>query len=397
MRKDSVYLNELGIICALGDNHTTIRDHFSAAQPRTLTHTEQFTPGQQLPLGIVNDPLPPLNTLPKQHRTRCNQLLLAALAQITDALEHRRAAIDPLRIGIVLGTSTSGIAEGEAAITALRVSGKLPSNFDYTQQELSAPAQCLAQWLDIKGPAYTISTACSSSAKALASARRLLRMNMCDLVIAGGVDALCGLTVNGFSALESVSQNVCQPFSRTRDGINIGEGCALFLVSKIPTGAALCGVGESSDAYHMSAPDPEGKGAITAMSLALDDASLSSEDIGYLNLHGTATRQNDKMEATAVQHVFDRQVPCSSTKPYTGHTLGAGAIEAGICWLTMMADKTATRLPVHQWDGQQDPDLAPLGLITPNTTVETLNYTMSNSFAFGGNNISLILGISSEA
>ena len=390
MNKACVYLNQLGIVCALGDQHDLIRQKLLSGDKHCLTRTEDFSPGQTLPLGVVNTPLPDLSDFPLQEQTRTNQLLMAAMLQIREAYEEAASSIDPLRIGIVLGTSTSGIAEGEQAVAHHHDKGALPADFHYGRQEMVSPATSLARWLKTQGPAYVISTACSSSAKALASARRLLRMGVCDLVIAGGVDSLCGLTVNGFSALESVSSKVCQPFSLSRDGINIGEGAALFLLSQQQSEVSLCGVGESSDAHHISAPDPEGKGAIAAMTLALQDANIDAKAIDYLNLHGTATPQNDKMESLAVAEVLGGEVACSSTKPYTGHTLGAaGAIEAAICWLALTHKDGA--LPVHLWDEQHDPSVASINLVKPATRNEHLKYAMSNSFAFGGNNIALIL------
>ncbi|MBV1932239.1 MAG: beta-ketoacyl-ACP synthase [Porticoccaceae bacterium] len=394
MKSLPVYLNHLGIVCALGDQHQVIFEHLTTGHTGCLTKTDAFSPGQTLALGVVNTPLPVLKEFPEDEQTRTNQLLMAAMLQIREAYDQASSNLNPLRIGIVLGTSTSGIAEGEKAVAHWHAEGKLPADFRYARQEMASPAHSLARWLDIKGPAYVISTACSSSAKALASARRLLRMDMCDLVIAGGVDSLCKLTVNGFSALESVSDKPCQPFSLSRDGINIGEGAALFLLTRKPGKIRLSGVGECSDAHHISAPDPEGKGAATAMTLALNDAGLQSDAIDYINLHGTATAQNDKMESLAVERILGTQVPCSSTKPYTGHTLGAaGAIEAGICWLSLSErpSQTGSTVPQHLWDGQQDPSLADINLVKPDTRVNNLRRAMSNSFAFGGNNISLIM------
>ena len=390
MNRTPIYLNQLGLVCALGDQHHLIQQKLATGDSSCLTETDTFTPEKTLPLGVVTTPLPSLSEYPAREQTRTNQLLMAAMIQIREAYEKAASSIDPLRIGIILGTSTSGIAEGEKAIKQWSNSGKLPDDFHYNRQEMAAPAESLARWLGTKGPAYVISTACSSSAKALASARRLLRMNVCDLVIAGGVDSLCGLTINGFSALESVSAKPCQPFSLSRDGINIGEGAALFLLSREPGKVTLSGVGESSDAHHISAPDPQGKGAIAAMTLALNDARIAPQAVGYINLHGTATPQNDKMESLAVAQAIGNNVACSSTKPYTGHTLGAaGAIEAAICWLTLT--QKGSTLPVHLWDKQTDPSITPINLVAPNTSGEPLRYAMSNSFAFGGNNISLIL------
>jgi len=404
MQKTPVYLNELGIVCALGDDKITISERLFTDYTASLTRTDQYSVDRPLPLGQVNSELPSLDDLPPHQQTRSNQLMRAALNQIDESLQQRLAGLDPLRVGVVIGASTSGIAEGEQALAVFNQTGEWPAGFSYRQQEMFNPAETLAQWLGVDGPAFTISTACSSSAKALASARRLLRNDWCDLVIAGGVDALCQLTVNGFSALESVSNNECVPFSANRDGINIGEGAALFVVTREATGVELLGVGETSDAHHISAPAPDGSGAVAAMQMALADADVNPSDIGYLNLHGTATQQNDQMESIAVNQVFQssrygNSCPCSSTKGFTGHTLGAaGAIETAFCWLTLLQQQILQKekncpvaLPVHHWDGVRDDAIAPIDLITTPRTVEKIECAMSNSFAFGGNNISLLL------
>jgi 3-oxoacyl-[acyl-carrier-protein] synthase-1 len=242
----------------------------------------------------------------------------------------------------------------------------------------------------VNGPVYAISTACSSGAKALASAKRLITSGLCDAVIAGGVDTLCRLTVQGFSALEAVSDEVCNPFSKNRNGINIGEAAALFVISKSEQGVLLRGIGESSDAYHISAPQPEGEGAAQCMQQAINDAGIQAAEIDYVNLHGTATVLNDQMEARAVNRVLGNDVLCSSTKPFIGHTLGAaGAIEAAICWLTLTDESGFT--PIHRWDGEWDRNLPELNLAHASTSTKSINRVLSNSFAFGGNNIALVM------
>jgi 3-oxoacyl-[acyl-carrier-protein] synthase-1 len=390
-----VYLHNLGLVCAIGDDKDAIARTLFDGDAGSLTGSDDFTPGRELTLGRVRRALPGLDHLPAHQQSRSNQLLLAALDQIRDELEQRLSGLDRLRVGVVLGTSTSGIAEGERAMAQREQTGQWPAGFSYRQQEMAAPAECLADWLGLGGPAFTISTACSSGAKALASGRRLLREGVCDLVIAGGVDVLCGLTVNGFAALESVSASPCNPFSRNRQGINIGEGAGLFIMNREPGPVALAGVGETSDAHHISAPAPDGAGAARAMTQALQDAGIGGNQVGYLNLHGTATPQNDRMESLAVASCDMLVVPCSSTKGYTGHALGAaGAIEAGFCWLTLQQQKESTgpwSLPVQLWDGEKDAELAAIDLISGPRQLPSLNYAMSNSFAFGGNNISLVL------
>jgi 3-oxoacyl-[acyl-carrier-protein] synthase-1 len=214
-------------------------------------------------------------------------------------------------------------------------------------------------------------------------------------VIAGGADSLCAFTINGVNALESVAAGRCTPFSSPRCGINIGEGAALFLMSREPGPVRLAGWGETSDAHHMSAPDPQGGGAIAAIATALSRAGVHARDIDYVNLHGTATPLNDAMESHAVAAILGTAVACSSSKPLTGHALGAaGAIEAGLCWLAL-ARNPARMLPPHWWDGAADPELPPLDLVAPGRRAHApLRYALSQSFAFGGSNAALLLGVS---
>ncbi|MFK3977799.1 beta-ketoacyl-[acyl-carrier-protein] synthase family protein [Shewanella vesiculosa] len=325
---------------------------------------------------------------------RNNRLLNTAAQQLIPAVEQAKQRFGADRIGVVLGTSTSGISKGEAALKYKLEHGNFPPSYHYSQQELGSTSEYLKQLFSLSGPCYTVSTACSSSAKVFASAQRLLNANLCDMVIVGGVDSLCQLTVNGFAALESVSKGHCNPFSRHRDGINIGEGAALFTLERGQSDVMLAGIGESADAHHISAPHPQGHGAIAAMQLALSAANISPQQINYVNLHGTATPKNDAMESRAINAVFNHLSPlCSSTKPLTGHTLGAaGAIEAAFCYLLLSPLNHSKRLPPHVWDGQFDDNDPQISLINghSNTGLRELNFIMSNSFAFGGSNASLI-------
>ncbi|SIS40208.1 beta-ketoacyl-[acyl-carrier-protein] synthase family protein [Neptunomonas antarctica] len=409
MTSSTCYLNALGMLCAAGDCATSIAKNLSTQQ-NFMTITDAYSNGTALPLGLYHGELPQITLPDNKWQSRNNQFALAALNQIKPEVTQAIAQYGADRVGVIIGTSTSGIAESETAIRQWAQTGNVPAYYDYGLQEMGATAQFIGTLLGVRGPTYSISTACSSGAKALASARRLIRAGICDAVIAGGVDTLCKLTVQGFSSLEAVSETRCNPFSKHREGINIGEGAALFLVTNKPTGAELSGVGEGSDAHHISAPDPTGAGAIRCMSAALQDAGIDADAVGYVNLHGTATVLNDTMESIAMHQVFGSDTPCSSTKPFTGHTLGAaGAIEAGICWLLlqealplsiakMTSNMTTPTLPVHVWDQEQDETLPTLNLVTPDfvtkstTRAAPLHYALSNSFAFGGNNISLILG-----
>ena len=388
------YLNQCGIVCALGDSHNAITTRLFNHARTGLTMSDRWSTGRLLPLGQVDSALPSVAQLPADQQSRNNQIALAALAQIRPAVDAAIARFGAARIGVVIGTSTSGIAGTETALNQYGVDGTLSSGFRYGQQEMGSPAETLAAELGVGGPAYSHSSACSSSAKALTSAARLLSMGVCDAVLTGGVDSLCAFTVAGFSALESVSITQCNPLSANRNGINLGEGAALFLMTCEPAAVALYGWGESSDGYHMSAPDPAGGGARLAIAQALLRAGIDTAQIDYVNLHGTATVQNDAMEARVIYDLIGEAVPVSSTKPFTGHTLGAaGAIEAALCWLAMQDDNTEGRLPPHLWDGVADPALPRLNVVPPGMRLgRSIRYALSNSFAFGGSNVSLLLG-----
>ncbi|QJI32351.1 beta-ketoacyl-[acyl-carrier-protein] synthase family protein [Pseudomonas sp. ADAK18] len=388
----TAYLNALGVICALGRDKREVSRNLFAGDCSGMHDEGGWVPERVLPVAGVHGELTEIPPGLEQQSSRNNQLLLEAALQIHDQIQHAIQTFGASRIGIILGTSTSGIDEASRGIAHFLRNQQFPGDYNYQQQELSAPATFLADWLQTSGPAYVISTACTSGARALMSAQRLLDLGVCDVVLCGGVDSLCKLTLNGFTSLEAVSGQRCNPFSVNRNGINIGEAAALFLMSKVPGPIALLGSGASCDAHHISAPDPSGKGALLAMGKALTSAHLNPEQIGYLNLHGTATQHNDAMESLAVASLFPNGVACSSTKPMTGHTLGAaGALEAAFCWLSLSADNTAHALPPHVWDGQADPALPALQWVTPADTLEK-RCLMSNSFAFGGNNVSLIIG-----
>ncbi|NHZ96986.1 beta-ketoacyl-ACP synthase [Massilia sp. CCM 8734] len=388
-----LFLNECGIVCALGDSHQEIKRRLYAGESG-IAPTEAWSPGRELPLGRVLGALPDDAALPLGQRSRNNRLALAALAQIRPAVDAAVARYGANRVGIVIGTSTSGIAETEAALRAHFAGAALPADFHYAQQEMGSPASMLAHELGTTGPAYAHSSACASGAKAMASAARLIRMGLCDAVVTGGVDTLCGFTVAGFSALESVSAARCNPLSANRAGINIGEGAALFLMTREPAAVALCGWGEASDGHHMSAPDPAGSGARLAIAEALGRAGIDAAQIDYINLHGTATIQNDAMESRVVHDLFGPAVPVSSTKGFTGHALGAAAaLEAALIWLAMQIDNPEGLLPPQLWDGVPDPALPVLNVAAPGARLgRPLNWALSNSFAFGGSNATLILG-----
>ncbi|MBR8150395.1 beta-ketoacyl-[acyl-carrier-protein] synthase family protein [Burkholderia vietnamiensis] len=390
--RTAVYLSAPGMINALGATTDAIVDALGRGVAPGMAPRADAPAG-----GWVGRVTAPLECAPPaalaHFDCRNNRLLLAALAQIQPLVDAAIARYGPRRIGVVIGTSTSGVDAAEHALARRAATGAMPAGFDYRQMEIGTAAPFVRAVLGVTGPAYTLSTACTSSAKAFAAARRLLQLKICDAVIVGGADSLCELTLQGFASLESVSPGRTNPMSRNRNGINIGEGAALFVVSRDEAAIRLAGVGESSDAHHISAPDPAGHGAQDALRAALADAGVAASAIGYVNLHATATRLNDEMEANVTARVFPHGVPASGTKPLTGHMLGAaGATELGFGWLTL-ARRIA--LPAHVWDGEHDPALPALDLVRDERRLAgdaAGRYVMSNSFAFGGSNASLILG-----
>lgn len=386
-----IYFSAVGMVNALGSDLVQIAQNFTAgAAPGMSLQEGWLTENRPVWLGTVTGDLPAIPGDLMAHRSRNNQLLLAALAQIESQVSAAIAQYGKDRVAVIMGTSTSGIAEGEEAVRYLHQHGEFPPGFDYRQQELGDPSQFMAELLDLSGPAYTLSTACSSSARAIISGKRLIEAGLVDAAIVGGADSLCRMPVNGFNSLESLSHGRCAPFGQGRDGINIGEASALILLTREPAEVALLGVGESSDAWHMSAPHPEGLGAERAITMALKMAGLTASDVGYINAHGTATPLNDQVEAAVIHRLFGNSTPCSSTKHLTGHTLGAaGATEAALSWLILTQ---ALHLP-HQDFSQISRDVS-LPDIWLATTGQPLArpVILSNSFAFGGNNASILIG-----
>ncbi|HKQ26636.1 MAG TPA: beta-ketoacyl-[acyl-carrier-protein] synthase family protein [Burkholderiales bacterium] len=327
---------------------------------------------------------------------RNNRLAQLGLAQdgFEEAVLEARERYGAARIGVFLGTSTSGIHSTELAYRRRdEGSGALPADFHYgATHNTYSVAWFVQSYLGLCGPSLVVSTACSSSAKVFGTAARMIAAGLCDAAVVGGVDSLCLTTLYGFGSLGLLSAGYCRPFDSGRDGISIGEGAGFILLEKpAPKCAldavALLGVGESSDAYHMSSPHPDGLGARLAMESALRDAGLAPRAIDYINLHGTGTPANDAMEDKAVVDLFGRETCCSSTKGWTGHTLGAcGAIEAIISALAIENDF----LPGSVNTSNVDPAMR-LRYLLENESASA-NRVMSNAFGFGGTNCSLVLG-----
>jgi 3-oxoacyl-[acyl-carrier-protein] synthase-1 len=395
VRPPPLFINDCGIVTALGCGKEQVAGALFSGHRGAIVLRDDLVPGQSVYVGAVSGDLPALSPALADYDCRNNRLMQVALAEIASAVDKALTRYGRNRVAVVLGTSTSGMAEGEAALAGQRKSGLWPEKFHYQQQEIGGISAFAAHYFGLTALSYTIGTACSSSAKVFASARRLINAGIADAVIVGGADTLCGMTLNGFNSLGLLSPEKCNPFSVNRKGITIGEGASAFLVSRDESSVQLLGIGETSDAYHTTAPDPVGAGARKAMLQALSDAELNPDDISYINLHGTATPLNDAMEATAVASVFGSRIPCGSSKGMTGHMLGAtGGCEAGFLWLALNLAANPGRLPPHAWDGRVDPALPTLNFVTPDTLLpqRTRLAMLSNSFGFGGSNTSLIFG-----
>lgn len=385
-----IYISAIGMINALGNSCDEIAANLvRGVAPGMYPRTGWLQHHSTVVLGGVDAELPPIPAEFIAHRSRNNQLLLAALAQIQPHVDDALERYGRDRVAVVMGSSTSGLNEGDEHVSRL-LNNQPDPHWRYSQQELGDLSCFLRRWLDLAGPAFTLSTACSSSARAIISGRRLIESGLADAAIVGGADTLSRMPINGFNSLESLSTTLCQPFGRDRCGITIGEGAALMLLTREPQPVALLGVGESSDAWHISAPHPQGEGAIRAITQALNDAGLQPDDVGYINLHGTATALNDQVESNVVHALFGERVPCSSTKHLTGHTLGAAGItEAAIAALILQQQLP---LPAQAFTASPvDPALPVFGILrTAQPLVQPV--ILSNSFAFGGNNTSIVLG-----
>ena len=358
-------LNTLSCVCALGRTHDEILSNLRARSTAGMVPLADDIPGRTVLFGAVSGELPAIDDL--EYDMRTNRLLAQAVAGERAAFDAFIARYGADRVAIVLGTSNTGIDEAQRHVDTWLQAGTKPEAMRFSEIELGTPAEFLARLLGVTGPAYSISTACSSSAKVFPAARRLIEAGVVDAAIVGGADGRCRFALNGFHALGALSQGLCRPLAPDRDGINLGEGAALFTMARAE-GDAICfaGAGETSDAYHPTAPDPDGNGAEAAMRAALADAGLSPTDIAYVNLHGTGTPANDAMELKAMARVFpDLETgdgpAYESTKPLTGHCLGAaGAVEAALCWLKLAAG-------------------------------DVKGAALSSSFAFGGSNAAVVL------
>jgi 3-oxoacyl-[acyl-carrier-protein] synthase I len=392
----TVFIQDFGVISCAGVGVDSFYRHLLNHDQRLFSQSRQLSSGSVRQVGKVNEDFPgfPINLGAFYSRT--NHLVYAALLQISEAIKEVKDKYAPERIGVVMGTCTSGSTEIDRSRAYEKEYGQLPDGYDYSVEFMDNTANFVKHYLQSGGPAVSVSTACTSSGKALAMAKRYLENNMLDAVIVGGADSYALAPLNGFESLASLSEQYCTPFGANRDGINIGEGAAIFVLTREPSALAIVGTGESSDAYHMSSPDPEATGAELAVRQALREAQLEPDDIGYINLHGTGTVANDAMESLLVNRVFGEHTPCSSTKNITGHTLGAAsAIELAACAAMLKkgdsgADGQAFELIPQYADYAIDEELAPINLVKDRGTTSK-PFFLSTSYAFGGSNCCLII------
>jgi 3-oxoacyl-[acyl-carrier-protein] synthase-1 len=363
-----------------------------------MVMTELPGTNKQFPVGLIRANLPETEKEFPFANSRIYRLINAALEQLAPAVEKALSKYGTQKIGVCFGSCDNGSEGSLLAHRAMLAQGAFPKEYSLRFQSASFPAEFIARKFGLSGPVFTCATACASGASAIIRGAELIRTGLCGAVIAGGADVVSDTVFAGFHSLEAISDSLTNPFSKNRKGINLGEGAAFFLLDSEETGAEnsaveLLGAGESADAHHMTAPGTDGAGPAKAMKAALEDAELDGGGIGYINLHGTGTALNDKAEALAMKAVFGKTPPISSTKPITGHTLGAaGALEAAICWMVLTEKRG---LPLHCWDGVIDEEVpGHENCVSPARRDGQKNPSicMSNSFAFGGCNVSLILG-----
>lgn len=392
-RMQPVYVTAYTAVTACGSGTGALKDAL-LAERCCLAPPRLICPDFPTFTGEIDFPLPEVDDALKAYDTRNARIALAALdceeQRFRNAVGEAAARYGAGRIGVIIGTSTSGIYETELAYKQLAGSGKMPESFDFKHQHAwLATADFVKKELGLAGVCYAISTACSTSGKAVAAGQRMIETGICDAVVVGGVDSICHMTLYGFNSLELTSERPCTPLDRDRDGISIGEGAGLLLLEKEkrqPGDAALIGYGESSDAYHMTAPHPEGEGSARAMRAAMTMAGIGPERIDYVNLHATGTKLNDQSEMRAMASLFGDGTPCSGSKGMTGHTLGAaGGIEAVITLTALEARFAPGTYGIHNVDEEFSSRV-----LTENLQLPSMRIAMSNNFGFGGNNVSLI-------
>ena len=365
-------------ICNLGNNIDEIYKKAIEGDTSCFDNLEGYLSEGFVRFGLIKTQLPEIRN--EKYNIRCNKIILKNLQLLEKEISNLKAKYKNDRIGIVVATTNSGVEEYETTNNPLHF-------------ELGNPVCFLRETLETKGFYTTVSTACSSGLKAFSLARDLLNNNISDAVVVVTIDTISKVSIYGFSSLEVVSNEPCLPFSKNRKGMNLAEGSAIFIIEKdSKEGIDIMGLGENSDVYHSTTPDPSGKEAVNAINEALKDAGIEIKDIDYINVHGTGTIANDIMETNAIKKIFlTHNPPASSTKQMTGHCLGAAAgIETALC--CKLIDSFDGRMYPHIYDENYDDSLPQINLVKKNEKYEKCNICMCNSFGFGGTNAIMIVG-----
>ena len=402
-----LFLSKPGVMSCAGNNieelwDSVIKGNQSGIRKTTACSGEEFFAAR-----IQDSDLKPASA---RYDMKIIRIEEAALNQISNDVNSAVSKYGADRIAVCVGSCDNGTEFSTMAHRKYFKEGEFPKDYTLEIQGADYAASMVAEKFGLHGPVNTFSTACSSSAGAIVKGAEMILAGLVDAAVVGGVDIASDTTLIGFNALEAVSAEITNPLSKNRHGITLGDGAAFFVLSKEPLDSKpsdkavilLRGWGESADAYHMTSPDPSGAGAEKAIRRALESAGISAADVGYINLHGTGTKLNDSMESKAVAAIFNSngiKVPLSSTKAITGHTLGAAAaLEAAICWKALFENigkNDNIKLPVQVWDGVQDEELPQLNIVDSKSggMKGPLKVCLSNSFAFGGANACLVLGL----
>ena len=391
----AIYISKPAVMCAAGNSleelwNSVITKNQSGIKKVKACDNQDFYAAR-----IENSLLKPSSA---RYDMRIMQIEELALNQIADDIETAKKRFGKDRIAVCIGSCDNGTEFSVAGHKQYFETDQFPKDYNIEIQGADYVSTFIAEKYDISGPVNTFSTACSSSAGATIKAAELIMSDLVDAAIVGGVDIASNTVLLGFNALEAVSPEITNPFSKNRCGITLGEAGVFYILSKEPLNpnqkkVELLGWGESADAYHMTSPDPSGEGAKKAILSALKSAKISKNDVDYINLHGTGTKFNDSMESKAVDSVFgDYKVPVSTTKPITGHTLGAAAsLELAICYSAI----NNVQLPLQVWDKQKDAELPELNFVDESTDIQKpVKICLSNSFAFGGANACLVIASS---
>ena len=409
-----LYLSKPGVMSCAGNNIEELWKSVTTGNQKNIKKVKACNDEEYFAARIADDSLQASGA---RYDMKIMRIENAALEQIADDVLAVKERYGADRVAVCLGSCDNGTEFSLANHRKYFAEGEFPKDYNIEIQGADYVSTFVAEKFGLTGPAVTFATACSSSAGAIIKASEMIMGGVVDAAVVGGIDIASDTTLIGFSALEAVSSEITNPFSKNRHGITLGDGAAFFVLTKEPLSVVECpqggrietsstttvrllGWGESADAYHMTSPDPSGAGAEKAIRRALEASKVATSEVGYINLHGTGTKFNDSMEGKAVAAIFgEKSVPVSTTKPVTGHTLGAAAaLEAAICWKALVENQGKNdniKLPLQVWDGERDEEIPELNIVDGKSGAAkgNLKICLSNSFAFGGANACLVLGI----